>query len=333
MNYIVFDLEWNQSSSGEEPEIASLPLEIIEIGAVKLDGEMEMKDEFSRLICPQVYHQMHRVPRRLLHLTMSDLEGEGFFPEVTSAFLNWCSENGEPVCFCTWGTTDLMELQRNMRFYGMAPLADRPLAFLDVQKLFSKSFGKNSGAKTLEYAVEFLDIPKEESFHRAYGDAYYTAVILQIIAGMYSDVLQYVSYDIFHAPTSREHEIHVQFPTYHKYISREFDSKADAFADKEVLATKCYLCHRNLRKKLKWFSGNNKHYYSLAYCEKHGYFKYKVRVKKSEGGKIFVVKTSKQIPEEKVAELKEQSVKVRLQKKKAYQKQRMNHTRISQEEP
>ena len=35
MNYIVFDLEWNQSSSGEEPETALMPFEIIEIGAVK----------------------------------------------------------------------------------------------------------------------------------------------------------------------------------------------------------------------------------------------------------------------------------------------------------
>lgn len=320
MNYIVFDLEWNQSSSGEEPEIALMPLEIIEIGAVKLNSELEMEDEFSRLICPQVYRQMHRVPRKLLKLSMSDLEGEEHFPEVTSAFLNWSAENGEPVCFCTWGTTDLMELQRNMRFYDMTPLSDRPLAFLDVQKLFGKSFGKGSGAKALEYAVEFLEIPKEESFHRAYGDAYYTAVILQVIARMYPDVMQYVSYDLFHAPTSREQEIRVQFPTYHKYISREFDSKSEAFADKEVSSTKCYLCHRNLRKKLKWFSTNSKHYYSLAFCEKHGYFKYKIRIKKSDAGKTFVVKTSKQIPEEKAQELREQSARARMLKKKANQK-------------
>ncbi|MGN0421035.1 MAG: exonuclease domain-containing protein [Acetatifactor sp.] len=331
MNYIVFDLEWNQSSSGEEPETALMPFEIIEIGAVKLNSEMEMEGEFSRLICPQVYHQMHRVPRKLLKLTMSDLEGEEHFPEVTSAFLNWSGENGEPVCFCTWGTTDLTELQRNMRFYHMTPLSDRPLAFLDVQKLFSKSFGKGSGAKSLEYAVEFLEIPKEESFHRAYGDAYYTAVILQVIARMYPDVMQYVSYDLFHAPASREQEIRVQFPTYHKYISREFDSKSEAFADKEVSSTKCYLCHRNLRKKLKWFSTNSKHYYSLAYCEKHGYFKYKVRIKKSDSGKTFVVKTSKQIPEEKAAELKEQSVRARMLKKKANQKQMMKRPQRSRE--
>ena len=123
----------------------------------------------------------------------------------------------------------------------------------------------------------------------------------------------------------------MQFPTYHKYISREFDSKSEAFADKEVSSTKCYLCHRNLRKKLKWFSTNSKHYYSLAYCEKHGYFKYKVRIKKSDSGKTFVVKTSKQIPEEKATELKEQSVRARMLKKKANQKQMMKRPQRSRE--
>ena len=37
MNYIVFDLEWNQCPYGKEKENKKLPFEIIEIGAVKLD--------------------------------------------------------------------------------------------------------------------------------------------------------------------------------------------------------------------------------------------------------------------------------------------------------
>ena len=37
MNYIVLDLEWNQSNTGKEPEAGQIPFEIIDIGAVKLD--------------------------------------------------------------------------------------------------------------------------------------------------------------------------------------------------------------------------------------------------------------------------------------------------------
>ena len=36
MNYIVLDLEWNQSCRGKEYTVLGLPFEIIQIGAVKL---------------------------------------------------------------------------------------------------------------------------------------------------------------------------------------------------------------------------------------------------------------------------------------------------------
>ena len=37
MNYIIFDLEWNQCCGGRDMENPRMPFEIIEIGAVKLD--------------------------------------------------------------------------------------------------------------------------------------------------------------------------------------------------------------------------------------------------------------------------------------------------------
>lgn len=48
-NYIIFDLEWNQSPRGREDSVADFPFEIIEIGAVKLDENFQMVDEFHRL--------------------------------------------------------------------------------------------------------------------------------------------------------------------------------------------------------------------------------------------------------------------------------------------
>ena len=46
MNYIVFDLEWNQSNTGKEPECGILPFEVIEIGAVKLNNDLESIGKF-----------------------------------------------------------------------------------------------------------------------------------------------------------------------------------------------------------------------------------------------------------------------------------------------
>ena len=59
MNYIVLDLEWNQSPDGKEGQTRHLPFEIIEIGAVKLDQNRKRAGEFHRLVKPQVYDELH----------------------------------------------------------------------------------------------------------------------------------------------------------------------------------------------------------------------------------------------------------------------------------
>ncbi|MEG2870986.1 MAG: DNA polymerase III, partial [Clostridium sp.] len=57
--FIVLDLEWNQSAHGKDGSMDRLPFEIIEIGAVKLNASLQIISEFHRLIKPRVYHQMH----------------------------------------------------------------------------------------------------------------------------------------------------------------------------------------------------------------------------------------------------------------------------------
>lgn len=296
MKYIVLDLEWNQSNTGLEEEVSKLPFEIIEIGAIKLNDECVMISEYNELVKPQVYREMHHITSKLIHMQMQELERGEVFPVVARDFLTWCGE--EEYIFCTWGALDLLELQRNMKFYDMTPLSDGPIAFLDAQKLFSIAYEDRKQRRTLEYAIDFLKIEKDIPFHRAFSDAYYTAKILGEIIRNHSEVLANVSYDVYHPPKDHDSEIKVQFDTYMKFISRKFADKQECFADNEVSSTKCYLCHRNLRKKIRWFSVNGRHYYALAYCEKHGYLKGKVRVRKADDGMIFVVKTTKLISKE-----------------------------------
>lgn len=295
MNYIVLDLEWNQSSEKAE-ERENLPFEIIEIGAIKLNNECTMIDEFSELVKPQIYHEMHHITSKLIHMQMQELERGRPFTEVLEGFLSWCGE--EEYIFCTWGALDLIELQRNMEFYNMTPLSDKPIAYLDVQKLFSIAYEDRKVKRTLECAIDILHMEKDIPFHRAFSDAYYTAKVLSCIFQKDSLVLRNVSYDVYHPPKCREDEVKVQFDTYMKYISRQFHNKTEAFADKEVSSSKCYLCHRNLRKKIKWFTANGRHYYCLAYCEKHGYLKGKIRIRKTDEGMLYVVKTTKLITTE-----------------------------------
>ena len=54
MNYIIFDLEWNQCCGGRDMENPRMPFEIIEIGAVKLDKKFNIIDTYSSIIKPKL---------------------------------------------------------------------------------------------------------------------------------------------------------------------------------------------------------------------------------------------------------------------------------------
>ena len=305
MHYIVFDLEWNQSKTGLEKETKEIPFEIIEIGAVKLDEEFRLEDKFQRFIRPQVYRELHEVTRNLIHIKMEELETGKAFPLVMKEFLDWC---GEDYIFCTWGPLDLTELQRNMKFYYMEPLADGPIKFYDVQKLFSIGFEDRKTRRALEHAVDFLQIEKDIPFHRAFSDAYYTA---KVLAKIDKPVLINYSFDVFSAPKSKKEEIRIVFDNYMKHITREFDYKLELLSDREIMSVKCYICRKNIKRKIRWFTPNSKHYYSVGCCDVHGYMKAKIRVKKSEDDKIYAVKTLKLISEEEMNALKERGEKIK----------------------
>ena len=293
MNYIIFDLEWNQGVNRGEKRDKKMPLEIVEIGAVKLNEDREMISEFSELIKPQIYHEMHNITRKIIHIQMEELEKGKPFEEVMPAFLEWC---GEDSLFCTWGGLDLLELQRNMTYYGMKPLSDRPIKFYDIQKLFSLAYEDGKSRRTLEYAIDLLDIKKDIPFHRAFSDAYYTAKVFDKIED--PDVLERFSFDIYTPPDSRDKEIEIVFSDYAKFITQTFDEKKNLLDSRYINQPLCYLCKKRLARRTKWFSPNGKHYYSVGYCFRHGYMKSKIRIKKAENGKTFAVITHKLISRE-----------------------------------
>ena len=305
MDYIVFDLEWNQAAPGKYHANKKLPFEIIEIGAVKLNSDMQEIGRFNEMVRPKVYKNLNKITGSLVQLEMSQLRKARTFPEVMEAFLSFC---GKDYLFCTWGNLDLIELQRNMKFYHMTPISGEPIKFLDVQKLFSLEFEGRKSQHALEYAVDYLKIEKNIPFHRAYDDAYYTARVLEVLSPVFR---KRYSFDTYVVPKNKKEEIRIQFDDYYKYISREFDTKSKALSDKEVNDCGCYLCKRQAIRELDWFSVNGKHYYSVSRCKKHGFIKGKIRLRKTENGTCYVIKTMKQITDQQVEELLEKQEKLK----------------------
>ena len=306
IHYIVLDLEWNQNPFEKEKEIKQLPFEIVEIGAQKLNEKYEIVDSFHCVISPVLYTQLNYYVKKVVPVTDAELKKGIDFKTAAEAFSKWC---GKDYVFCTWGNMDLTELQRNYKYFNVKMEFGKPLMFYDIQKLFAIYCKEPKMKVALKKAVEQLEIVSDEPFHRAVADAYYTGLVMKAIdAGQFK---KFYSIDLYQNPKSRQEEIYAVFDDYSKFVSKEFSTKEEAMKDSVVTATRCCMCNKNLRKKIRWFSINGKIYYSLMYCDEHGWMKGKVRMKKTDEDKFFVVRTIKATDEAGVTLIRNRQEEVR----------------------
>ena len=184
MQYIVFDLEFNQDFSSQNVNDAatSLPknlFEIIQIGSVKLGSDLQTVATFSRYVKPTIFTKINTFVTDLTGITTEQLMSEKSFPNVYEEFADFaqCKE----AVLCVWGLTDIRELFRNAGYHHLDQSL-LPRSFINVQPYVSKHLKLSSKKQLrLETAVEALDIPKTYAFHDALYDAYYTAEVFKRI--------------------------------------------------------------------------------------------------------------------------------------------------------
>ena len=309
MNYIILDLEWNQCPTGKSNENSRLPFEIIEIGAVRLDETFTETGRFREVVKPQVYKSLHYITKEIVTLRSIDFESARCFQEIAPDFLKWCGD----AMFCTWGPADLTELQKNLAYYHIKSPFPFPLIYYDIQKIFSIVYEDRKSRRALDYAVDFLQIPKEVTFHSALSDAYYTSLVMKHLTP--EQVTENSSVDYYRTPQNRRQEIHLAYKTYVKMVSKPFPTKMQAMKDRVVVSTICYKCQKNAQKKIRWFPVGSRNYLCLAYCEQHGYLKGKIRLRQRSDGKYYAIKTLKAITPEEAYEIIEKKEIIKLKRK------------------
>lgn len=284
MNYIVFDLEWNQCC-GQEQENPRMPFEIIEIGAIKLDSKLNIIDSYSSIIKPRLYKKLQPHIKAILNYDESTLKTGRPFDMVCREFLKWC---GEDYTFCTWGAMDLSYLQNNMEYYYLNPLPT-PLKFYNIQQIYADVSEPNGSIVKLEKAVNALNIEKDRPFHSAVNDAYYTSAVFAAIKP--KDLKDRFVYDIYNNPKVKEDELISYHSNYMEHISREFSNKFEAMEDKELLTIRCYKCGKKTAKRVKWYASSPNSYSCAGKCWYHGLVAGKLKFKQARDGNIFVIKT------------------------------------------
>lgn len=180
MNYIIFDLEFNQdipSLKEYYKDKSRFPFEIIQIGAIKLDSDFKTIATFNHLIKPTIYANIAEFITELTGITMKELENEDLFPIIFKEFLNFIGE--EECIFCVWGTSDMKELYRNITYHQI-PYKNIPKMYINIQPFTSLYVGiSKKELLRLENAVSILNIPITYKFHDALSDACYTAEIFK----------------------------------------------------------------------------------------------------------------------------------------------------------
>lgn len=169
MAIIFFDLEWNTGfMDGTSYD------EIIEIGAVKVDGQFHKTASFQRLVKPAVYRRMNPYIGKIISITMDDLKNADPMETVARQFFDWC---GPDATLVAWSTNDFGVWERNLARIGQR--FPQGFSSYDLQAAYSYKTENSIRSYSLKTAVEALEIPapEEQTFHDAYYDALYTAAI------------------------------------------------------------------------------------------------------------------------------------------------------------
>ncbi len=174
MNYIVFDLEFNQAWDFEENKSSmniKCPFEIIQIGALKLDEKFQIISTFDKLVKPELYTCVHPFVKRITCIPIENLSSAKPFKEIYKEFIQFI---GNENIFCIWGITDMKELLRNIKYHKLDS-SIVPKEYINIQQYASRYLNCPKGTNVgLRNAVELLNIPLGRKFHDAFNDACYT---------------------------------------------------------------------------------------------------------------------------------------------------------------
>lgn len=182
MSYVILDLEWNGSYSKVLHKFVN---EIIEIGAVKLDDELNVCDTFTMLVAPKIGKKLCSKVKQLTKITNEELKDDGVsFIKAISLFSDFLGDG----VLMTWSDSDLHALIENYSYYTgrtRLPFLSRYCNLQsyceDCLDLHDSSCQLGLGACAEMAGVDF----SEDDQHRALADVYLTLECMKAFYGKY----------------------------------------------------------------------------------------------------------------------------------------------------
>jgi len=175
-HYIIFDLEatcWEEKNDKIK--------EIIEIGAVKLNKDLEIMDIFSEFVKPAINPELTEFCKTLTSIRQSDVDNAKTFNDVIQDFERWILSSSEDVKLISWGYYDkkqILEESQHKKYSGEI------IKLLEEKHISLKhEFAKMRKSRTcgMKKALDILNLPLEGTHHRGIDDAKNIAKIFQKI--------------------------------------------------------------------------------------------------------------------------------------------------------
>lgn len=168
MYYVVLDLEWNGSYIKSQNKYFN---EIIDIGAVKLDSELNVVDKYSMMIAPKIGKKLNKYVKELTRISIDELELSN---NTFTYALSKLNEFTKDSIILTWGMTDILTMMDNCKHFFNNEKPEFLKYYVDLQAYCqSELVISNSGNQVgLSSIAGLLNIKyNAEDMHRALADS------------------------------------------------------------------------------------------------------------------------------------------------------------------
>jgi len=287
--YVVVDLEWNQYPKWARTPVSRegivMPHEIIQIGAVKVDGAFRVIDTFTAGVRLQGRRKLSKHVARVVQKTQAEIDQGDDFPVAYAYFSDWSADAER---FVTWGSDDLRVFQNNLAYYKMSPLD--AACWYDAQMVYARQVRGDRVQTALATAAATLDVDDSDlAHHDALNDAYITVGIcacLDMETGM----------DELELPRPRpklqynENRLFMQ----KKFVSAGseggFETRALAKQHCSSLPVCCPVCGNAMKMETRRVSSGDR-WMKMAGCKVHGKHLIRYRVRRRPSGEFSWTRT------------------------------------------
>ncbi|MFA6048214.1 MAG: 3'-5' exonuclease [Parcubacteria group bacterium] len=173
--YIIFDLEatcWEERNDKVK--------EVIEIGAVKLDEDLEVIDTFSEFIRPTIYPVLSEFCNSLTSIRQKDVDEAKYFNDAIKDFEDWILSSGKATKLVSWGHYDKKQMLEES---AVKNYSGKIIELLEKHISLKHEFARMRKERTcgMKKALNKLNLSLEGTHHRGIDDAKNIARIFKVI--------------------------------------------------------------------------------------------------------------------------------------------------------